>query len=213
MALIKIGSTGLINSPDRFDASKFILPEDNLPSWQKGLDRATEDSITNQLDLASRSPEERANELMAGITQPKQPPQPEPSPLASASMDTVRDAISRRSQRDVNENLGRMRRSATINNEAQRGDDLARASKNIGAAQSIRVSNYKARLEYADTLRQMQLMEEQARAGIIGQILGGVGAVMGFGIAGAGGKALASAATPKSVTAKSATEDAFASLA
>jgi len=215
MALINVGTTGLIN---RFDASKYLSPEENLPDWQVGLDQSTKNQMANQLDLASRSTDDRTNENMAGIKGYTPAAQPEPSTLAMAPMKSVEDALSRRSQRELTENLGRMRRSSMIGNEAQRAEDLARSASNYGQAQSIKIKNYEARLEYAQTLEKLRLMEEQARANILGQILGGIATVAGFALGGPAGAAAGAAVSTggKALAAPSQrtqTEDAFASLA
>lgn len=214
MALIKIGTTGLI---DRFDASKYVSPEENLPDWQRGLDQSTKDQMANQLDLASRSTEERTNELMSGIpgfTKTK----PEPSALEKATPDFVQEALQRRSQREVGENLGRMRRSSMVGQEAQRAEDLSRSAANYGKGEAIKIGNYQARLEYAQTLEKLRLMEEQARANVLSQILGGIGTVVGFALGGPAGAAAAGGAgmlKPKNRISPAANEtmSAFESLA
>lgn len=181
MSLINIGATGLIN---RFDASKFVLPDEKLPDFQRGVDKTTQDMITNQLDLASRPTDERTGEIMAGISPAKEQVSEEPSPISTAPIKSVEDALSRRSSRDVNEGLGRLRRSSAITGESKRAEDLAKVSSNLGQVESIKLSNYQARLEYAQTLQKLKLMEEQARANVLSQILGGIATVAGFAIGG-----------------------------
>jgi hypothetical protein len=174
----------------QFEADKFVLPREGLMQGQKTLDRLSQKAISKSLERGTQSDEEYLAELLPTGAQGTAPKVGSAGMYSAGGEDPTADALQKRANREFDTSAGRQRRLLGLENVLRRSNDLSRTASNLGQYENIKLQNLQARTQNAETLRQIRLQEDQARAGILGSILGLAGGALG-GIIGA-----ASAATP-----------------
>lgn len=188
--------------------SALELKQQLFPGQVDGLDGVTKDVLSRQVQQSTRPDESYMDDLMSGVNEPPKGLMPNTGDMPSDGVpDVVKDAFARRSQREGAESFGRLKRKSGLEIEGRRAEDLQRSIGNQLNKNALKISNQAARRELENQLDEINFLEEQARANILGSILGVVGAIAGTAIGGGfgglaastGGSALKKASAPASL--------------
>ena len=163
------------------------LSDTNLLPWQRSLDPASQGMITGQLNAAYHMPDmvnaagasdDATSFLQNGIG-------PHNGTMGMNLSQGYLDSLNQRTNQQTSRNLEKQKFATDQSNIQKQGSALAQAGSNLAQNEQIKLGNFQQQMQYQQAVIQYNLALQGARNQIVGSIFGGVGSIMGVGVAAA----------------------------
>lgn len=172
--------------------------ETNLMPGQRRLDNETSGLITDKIARADKSPNARLAESLAGVDDGQKSlevdgligPGPEDA-LAMATPTDFKQALSGISKKRFETTYNDLKREKAFQSELSQSDERQSVAKQLARQEQLKMKNFAEQQNFVNQRKilneQIQSAKDAGRSGILSGIIGGLGAVGGFLIAGPGG--------------------------
>lgn len=176
------------------------LSENNLLPGQRALDEGTKGLITAGLNRANEDSGVRVGRMTEGLDSgfnslpSAQNVKAEEDALGVSTPSDFGEALNNISKNKFKDTYSSLKRDAAYNDILRRSDEKASVSNALARNEQLKLKNYSEQLNFVNQRKilneQIRQAKEAGRSDILGSILGGLGAIAGFAVAGPVGAAI-----------------------